>query len=192
MQTRFFSRFEEEMGLHLEISEIRLARKANGTVQHLSPGPHPMAGFEVTLEVEPEQWQTIQKNIRPAGEYYNTILEEPGEQGRIYVGGLYVSTIKEFRCGYAFTPNKIKLDRDRGMVDGFDLAWETSNLWTARGSNRAIDLLNDEAPDVRYVENHANTSSPLVLPYFRVRGQIKFDPQHLNDYLKKRFIRAAA
>jgi excisionase family DNA binding protein len=30
------------------------------------------------------------------------------------------------------------------------------------------------------------------VPYFRVRGQIKFDPQHLNDYLKKRFIRAAA
>jgi len=36
------------MALPLEIWEIRLARKANGRVQHLSPGNLPMAGFEVT------------------------------------------------------------------------------------------------------------------------------------------------
>ena len=36
------------MALHLEISAIRLARKANGRVQHLTPGSHPMAGFDVT------------------------------------------------------------------------------------------------------------------------------------------------
>jgi hypothetical protein len=36
------------MGLHLEISEIRLAQKANGRVQHLSPGNLPMAAFKVT------------------------------------------------------------------------------------------------------------------------------------------------
>jgi hypothetical protein len=114
--------------------------------------------------IEPEQWGSIQKNIRPIEKYaYSTVLEEPEERGRIYVGGLYVSTEKEFRCGYSFTPNKIKLDRDRGMVNGFDLAWETSNLWTARGSNRAVELLNEEAPDVQYVESHAQKHSPLVL-----------------------------
>ena len=36
------------MGLHLEILEIRLARKADGRVQHLSPGNLPLAAFEVT------------------------------------------------------------------------------------------------------------------------------------------------
>jgi hypothetical protein len=36
------------MALHFKISEIRLARKANGRVQHLSPGPHPLAGFDLT------------------------------------------------------------------------------------------------------------------------------------------------
>ncbi len=36
------------MGLLLEISEIRLARKADGRVQHLSSGNLPMAAFEVT------------------------------------------------------------------------------------------------------------------------------------------------
>ena len=43
-----FSSFEQEMALHFEISEIRLVRKANGRVQRLSPGPTPMAGFQVT------------------------------------------------------------------------------------------------------------------------------------------------
>jgi len=36
------------MDLHFEISEIRLAQKANGRVQHLSSGNLPLAGFEVT------------------------------------------------------------------------------------------------------------------------------------------------
>jgi hypothetical protein len=121
-------------------------------------------GVEFVISgIGPEEWEAIQKNIRPSSEFYSTILEEPDQKGRIYVGGLYVSTVKEFHCGYSFSANKIKLDRDRGMVDGFDLSWETSNLWTDRGSNRAVELLNAEAPDVRYVEHHARTSSPLVL-----------------------------
>ena len=38
------------MALHFEISEIKLVRKANGGVQHLSPGPHPLASFDLTTE----------------------------------------------------------------------------------------------------------------------------------------------
>jgi hypothetical protein len=45
-----FSGFEEEIALHFEISEIKLVRKANGRVQHLSPGPHPLAAFDLTAE----------------------------------------------------------------------------------------------------------------------------------------------
>ncbi len=112
--------------------------------------------------VQQEQWEAIQKNIRPPSEFYNTILDSKEERGRIYVGGLYVSTAKEFHCGYAFAVGKIKLDRDRGMVNGFDLAYETSNLWMARGGSRASELLEAEAPDVRYVESHATASAPLV------------------------------
>jgi hypothetical protein len=56
-----FSSFEEKMGLHLEISEIRLAQKANGRVQHLSSGNFPLAGFEVTPE------GLVEESIGPAG-----------------------------------------------------------------------------------------------------------------------------
>ncbi len=38
------------MALHFEISEIRLARKANDRVEQISPGPHPLAGFDLTTE----------------------------------------------------------------------------------------------------------------------------------------------
>jgi|SRR5271157_3069447 len=115
------------------------------------------------MGVEEQQWLDIQKNIRPRGEDYNTILEASNEQGRIYVGGLYVSTVSGFRSGYAFAPDKIKLDRDRGMVDGFDLAWATSHLWTGIASSRAVELMNEEAPDVRYVESQASVTSALVV-----------------------------
>jgi hypothetical protein len=103
-------------------------------------------------------WQKIKRNIR-SSDSSNLILDEPEEKGRIYVGGLYVATVKEFQCGYAFAPGRIKLDRDRGMVDGFDLAWETSRLWTLKGGKRATELLEAEAPDVQYVDVHAGPRS---------------------------------
>ena len=111
--------------------------------------------------IDQEQWDKIRRNIY-SNKTYSEILEGPNERGRIYVGGLYVCTIKEFHCGYAFASNKIQLDRDRSIVKTFDLAWATSELWTQRGGPRAVELLNAEAPDVQYVESHAAPVSPIV------------------------------
>lgn len=104
---------------------------------------------------------SIQKNIRD--EVTDTILDQPDEVGRIYVGGLYVSTVKNYKCGYAFAPGTIKLDRDRGMVDGFDLAFETSRLWQERSGDRAVELMNEKANDVLYIESHVHSYSDLAL-----------------------------
>lgn len=111
----------------------------------------------------PDEYDLVQSNIRPNPEECDTILDDPGQAGRIFVGGLYVATVKDFQCGYAFRPGTIKLDRDRGMVDGFDLSYETSRLWTAAGGDRAVELMNAEAPDVLYVENHTTKTSSLAL-----------------------------
>lgn len=113
--------------------------------------------------VTASDWDLIRKNIRPQDETFNTILEAPDQMGCIYVGGLYVTTAKGFKCGYAFRAGAINLDRDRGMVSGFDLAWKTSELWTDRGGKRAVELMNQEAPDVEYVESHASPTSRLAL-----------------------------
>lgn len=135
----------------------------NSTVLAIETEPYTQReGVEFSIDgVQTDQWEDIKKNIRLTSEL-NWILEEPEEEGRIYVGGLYVSTVKGFHCGYSFVPGKIKLDRDRGMVNGFDLAYETSKLWERQGSDHAMELVNAEAPDVQYLDSHVKAASPIV------------------------------
>ena len=117
----------------------------------------------IIQDVLPEHYAAIQANLRPDPNEPETILDEPEQAGRIYVGGLYVSSVPRFKCGYSFRPGTVKLDRDRGMVDGFDLAWATSKLWTAAGhSERLSALLESEAPDVEYVESHVSEDSQFA------------------------------
>jgi hypothetical protein len=121
----------------------------------------------VIQDVGPNNWTLIQENIRPASEFFDAVLEEEKEKGRIYVGGLYVTTVKRYHCGYAFRPGVVKLDRDRGMIDGFDLAYETSRLWTSRGhSARLSALLEVEAPDVEYVDAHVAEGSTFASAHY--------------------------
>lgn len=123
------------------------------------PGTEPDLSDRVWFVIEnvtSEDYVSLCAKIRP--ENSDQILDDPREAGRIYVGGLYVSTATRFRHGYAFRPGQVKLDRDRGMIDGFDLAYATSKLWTDRGhSARLSELLEAEAPDVEYVESHAQS-----------------------------------
>jgi hypothetical protein len=57
------------------------------------------------------------------------ILLDKNERGNIYVKGLFVDKLDDFEYGYDFKPDVIKLDRDRRLVDSFDVAWEASRLW---------------------------------------------------------------
>jgi hypothetical protein len=143
----------------------------NSTVLNIYTEPHEEhKGVQFLVGgILPSDWKMIQKNIHASSKdsKLSWILEEPQEKGRIYVGSLYVSTAKDFHCGYSFPPGIIKLDRDRGMVNGFDLSYETSRLWVDRKSNRALELLRTQAPDVRYIEAHASSEKPLVNHQYR-------------------------
>jgi hypothetical protein len=122
-------------------------------------------GVEFSIDsVSESQWEEISCNIRLDAEKKEIIFGEQ-EKGRIYVGGLYVTTAKSFHCGYAFRAGEIKLDRDRGMVSGFDLAWATSQIWEGTASEKVAELLEAGAPDVEYVKEHAHKSSPAVAYY---------------------------
>jgi hypothetical protein len=113
-----------------------------------------------------DQWLEVKKNILDFRDKdVDAILQEPEQKGRIYVGGLYVTTNKNFHCGYAFQPGTISLNRDRNMVGDFDLSWETSRLWTRRGGSKCNELLEANAPDVAHVDSHAVISSPVVGSY---------------------------
>lgn len=54
---------------------------------------------------------------------YGTVLLDDKYSGHIYVNGLYVCTKTQCRYGYNIVPSLIKLDRDRGLIDSFDLQW---------------------------------------------------------------------
>lgn len=102
-------------------------------------------------------------NLRPGtyevidGLKTGRILTNKDESGNIYVKGLYVGNINRLTYGYDFIPEVIKLDRDRKVVDSFDIAWEASKLWIDASKNNkeaaetAVDLVYKNALDVQYV-----------------------------------------
>lgn len=59
---------------------------------------------------------------------YGRVLLDNRFKGKIFVSGLYVCTREQFELGYDFKPNMVKLDRDRGLIDSFDLNFATSKL----------------------------------------------------------------
>jgi hypothetical protein len=118
--------------------------------------------FRVHGVPQQEWFDTISKNIHPIKDR-SAILHENDQVGRIYVGGLFVCTMPDFKKGYCFAPGELPLDRDRGMVSDFDLSMLTSKLHAEEESDDALDLVEAEAPDVRYVTSHARVTTPLVL-----------------------------
>jgi hypothetical protein len=85
--------------------------------------------FEVTGISQDEYDAIVESNlylqdlnpndVLQAGE--SRVLTDEAHRGRLYVGGLYVTTSKYAKLGYDFEPTLITLDRDRSFIDGLDL-----------------------------------------------------------------------
>lgn len=154
---------------------------------HTVQSTHTEPGVKFVIDyVGESDFADIQGNIRSNSE--NQILDDPEEEGRLYVGGLFVAKVDGFKHGYSFLPGVVKLDRDRGMVDGFDLGYQTSALWTERGGKRAIELIEEEAPDVQYVEYHSTPTSALALSslnYFHSAYGLHAIPVSTQDEIQR-------
>lgn len=75
-------------------------------------------------------------------------------KGKIYVGGLFVTDIKDMDKGYNFKPGVISLDRDRNMASTFDICWATSLLWDrAQSQMPVLKMMHAGAPDTQYVHS---------------------------------------
>ena len=77
------------------------------------------------------------------GEVYNgnsgrCLLDEKFK-GKIYVNGLFVCTNPNLTYGYDIVANLVKLDRDRGLIDSFDLQWTLGRVIYETGN---IDFIN--------------------------------------------------
>lgn len=88
------------------------------------------------------------------------ILISPEHKGKIFVNGLYITKNEKFHYGYNMTPKNINLDRDRKLIDSFNLSWETSRLWRYVGQETLVaDLILKEAIDVKYVKSRGDSYS---------------------------------
>ena len=63
---------------------------------------------------------------------------------------MYVCTKSFLQWGYNLPANLIKLDRDRGLVDSFDLQWTLGNVIS---KVEDVDFISDhlDFPDLQYV-----------------------------------------
>lgn len=108
-------------------------------------------------------WEEVSRNVIEDGRV--GVLEEPEEQGRVYVGGLFVCEGEGLRYGYSFEVGEVPLDRDRGKVASFDLYWATSRAWSrASGDGVAgtvLEMLKDEVPDVMHLSHQGHGRTEL-------------------------------
>ena len=91
-------------------------------------------------------------------ENYGEVLLDDHQKGRIYVNGLYITTIKDkLKYGYSFHPSKIELDRDRRTVSNFNLSWATSLLWSrisyTKNISKLYELIKEGYMDVEYIQS---------------------------------------
>jgi hypothetical protein len=118
--------------------------------------------FKVIIgDVSEDEWDLIKESnlnlLDDIGKFIETsvgrILLDDRYSGDVFVSGLFVCHGSTVTCGYDFKPNYIKLDRDRGLVDSFDLKWNSSAAW----SNVVdTDLLSKylSTPDCAYIISH--------------------------------------
>jgi hypothetical protein len=85
------------------------------------------------------------------------LLTDPKFSGKLYVKGIFVGERPELLFGYDLA--EAEVDRDRKMVNPYDLRWRTNNIWTEVVSRRPdmvkeyASLLESDAPDVQGMES---------------------------------------
>lgn len=88
----------------------------------------------------------------------------PARAGEIFVGGISLKSGTPFKMGYDFAPGKIKVDRDRRMVDQWDVSYAAADVWRdalsgdhgERWGEVAWGLLLGGSEDTRLLEYRVN------------------------------------
>lgn len=119
---------------------------------------------DIAIKIPLEDWEQMKPRFLfldppKEGEHvkteHGTILFEDRHKGHVFVKGIFVALKDNISHGYDM--NNVKLDRDRRVVDTFDLSWTASQMYSeaARRSdlmaNRAYRMLRDGCEDVRYI-----------------------------------------
>lgn len=59
---------------------------------------------------------------------YGDILKEERFAGKVFVGGLFICEEKGLDIGVDFKPSFVRIERDRSMVNSFDVQWYASRM----------------------------------------------------------------
>jgi len=118
--------------------------------------------FEV--EISDEEWNDLIERYLPfntnIGEVYKSsqgeVLLNESFKGKIYCGGIYVTTDNNLTLGYNFLPASLKLDRDRSTCRTFDIQWITKSILSEMShEDKYVDILansvSNNAADMVYV-----------------------------------------
>lgn len=126
--------------------------------------PTQVSWVEVSVGMSADDWNALRPRFLfldppPDGEAvrteHGTILLEERRKGMIFVKGIFVTMNDEISHGYDMA--KVKLDRDRRVINAFDLSWSTSQMYAeaARRSGdmakHAYRMLRDGCSDVQYI-----------------------------------------
>lgn len=131
----------------------------------------PNSDLTITIDnITPEEYsELVNKNLhlRDNVNYFEVpengrILIDKEEKGNIYVKGLFVCKNKDIEYGYDFEPTLIELDRDRKLVDTFNIAWQSSAMWRyafAKDFKRdeMIRMIKEGKEDTKYIKQRTWT-----------------------------------
>lgn len=99
--------------------------------------------------------------------HQGSILLDKAMKGMLFVRGIFVSHDPELQYGYDLVGSDVKVDRDRKMVESWDLRWRLGGLWReasmGAGATKAsktataalVDLVFDGAKDAEQLESDA-------------------------------------
>lgn len=106
-------------------------------------------GVCITLDLSYKDAEKVEENTLHMQSDYDkfetdegTILLDEQHSGRIYVGGLFVTTFQS-EYGFDFKPEDFKLDRDRRSLNPFDIQWQIRQLINMMDEDEITDELSD-------------------------------------------------
>lgn len=127
--------------------------------------------FKIEVEGIPaEAWDIIKKKVLfleppKAAEMMQTnsgaLLLNPQYKGEVFVRDLYVRKFDDLSCGYNL--DAVSLDRDRQMIDEWDLHYALGKLWNDAcnaqpelATPRVYEMAKEGAADARNLKYHAD------------------------------------
>lgn len=120
-------------------------------------------------DISEDDYRDIQSNFLPDAEP-NTMLLDAKHRGKVFVSGLFVANHDKLEYGYNFSPDRLRLDRDRMSVNEFNVEWEASRLHSDdEDVDRKYDLLEKGAADVQHLHYQSVPHSGRLLDQWEKR-----------------------